>query len=188
MKTDGKTLAAWPEQKLLRALAELANAVSDDVPGSEGSRRAAQRFVDRWPGFLPSADDALILSYFLRQVWQRVRTPGWDLVLVGLLFSPTPGELLKEIETFRVFGETEAFDINRLKRTVGLDDMIEHLTVDWARGRLGYKPQTPLQVALNLLIEKSHLTKICANPDCPASFFVAKRSITKYCSDDCMAP
>jgi len=56
---------------------------------------------------------------------------------------------------------------------------------NWRRGRFEYKPFTDFQQGLYLLVSNSRLAKVCANPDCPAPYFIAKKATQQYCSDGC---
>jgi hypothetical protein len=51
-----------------------------------------------------------------------------------------------------------------------------------------YKPETQLQKAAYLLLRNSALVKFCANPDCQTPYFVARKTIQRYCSLDCLRP
>lgn len=60
---------------------------------------------------------------------------------------------------------------------------------DWKRGRLTFRPRDPLERACLLLLENSARAKVCANPDCPAPYFLAKKkAIQRFCSPDCLKP
>lgn len=62
------------------------------------------------------------------------------------------------------------------------------ISADWQRGRIVVLPRTELQAACYALLQKSSLAKFCANPDCPAPYFIAKRATQRYCSPDCLKP
>jgi hypothetical protein len=69
-----------------------------------------------------------------------------------------------------------------------LDDPSTCVSVDWRRACLGFLPRNEFQAACYALLEKSRFAKYCANPDCPAPYFVAHRSTQRYCSPDCLKP
>jgi len=169
----------------LRALAEITNAETTDD---------AARFLARWPGFLLPADDpragdpepVIALGYLLRSIWREHGTPQGDPALIALLFIGDPYLfVLRALKWKR--GLAEPVD-SEFYGTVNLLSVLLQVSIDWSHGRLAYKPVTPLQSALHLLVQKSDLAKVCANTDCPAPYFIANRTIQKYCCADCMAP
>lgn len=177
---EGKTLA---EGDLLRAVTELAN-LRDD--GSD-----FVRFFRRWSSLVPEVEAhgiqfermqrAGIPARFmvlyqrrdaLREIWR-----GNSVVLAELLLPNEPPEELRGREEY-------------LER----DDENGHATgwvwspqisVDWHRGQFTYEPRTSFQKALYLLFRRSRFAKVCANPDCPAPYFIAKKATQHYCSDGC---
>ena len=67
-------------------------------------------------------------------------------------------------------------------------DSSASVSVDWRRGSLVFVPRNELEAACYALLQKSTLAKYCANPDCPAPYFVARRATQRYCSPDCLKP
>jgi hypothetical protein len=59
------------------------------------------------------------------------------------------------------------------------------LRVDWQRGEFDYVPRSEFQGAVYQLFRSSALAKVCANPDCPARYFIAGRTTQQYCSEKC---
>jgi hypothetical protein len=57
--------------------------------------------------------------------------------------------------------------------------------LDWNRGQVDFNPFDMFQAGVYELAKHSHLAKVCARPDCPAPYFVARRIIQQYCSPDC---
>ena len=59
--------------------------------------------------------------------------------------------------------------------------------VDWDRGKLvlEYEGLSQIQKSIYELLQVSRLAKVCANPKCAAPYFIAKKIIQQYCSDDC---
>jgi hypothetical protein len=49
-------------------------------------------------------------------------------------------------------------------------------------------PSTAFEQILAYLIRPDVHTHLCANAECPASYFFARRCSQKYCSEDCAAP
>jgi hypothetical protein len=56
---------------------------------------------------------------------------------------------------------------------------------DWKRGEITYEPQNEFERALYALFRNSSLAKICANAECTAPYFIARRTTQRYCSLDC---
>jgi hypothetical protein len=59
------------------------------------------------------------------------------------------------------------------------------LEVNWQRGEFVYVPRNEFQGAVHQLFRRSALAKFCANPDCPAPYFIAGRTTQQYCSEKC---
>ena len=49
-------------------------------------------------------------------------------------------------------------------------------------------PPSPFEQAIMQLLKSADRARYCANPDCPAPYFLAKRRSQKYCSDICALP
>jgi hypothetical protein len=62
------------------------------------------------------------------------------------------------------------------------------ISADWLRASLVFLPRDEFQAACYTLLRSSNLAKFCANPDCPAPYFIAKRATQRYCSPDCLKP
>lgn len=153
-------------------LTELANV----VPNEEGLRRFARKF----PGFLPESPSN-----------PRIRLPNYAQVPEELHHIVLVREEIRDmwsrssessqhLESLLLSGKfwfgVPMFDSPPLPGIIG---------VNWRRGEFVYRPQTPLQEALHYLLRNISKAKICANPDCPAPFFIGRRS--RYCSTDCSA-
>jgi hypothetical protein len=67
-------------------------------------------------------------------------------------------------------------------------DRSPRISADWGRASLVFLPRDEFQAACYVLLRNSNLAKFCANPDCPAPYFVAKRATQRYCSPDCLTP
>jgi hypothetical protein len=59
------------------------------------------------------------------------------------------------------------------------------LKVDWQRGEFVYVPRSEFDRAVYKLFRRSAVVKVCANPDCPALYFIAGRTTQRYCSEKC---
>ncbi len=69
-----------------------------------------------------------------------------------------------------------------------LDVWSPTVSADWRRGLLRFLPSNPFETACYALLQNSRLAKVCANPDCPAPYFIARRATQRYCSPDCLKP
>jgi hypothetical protein len=185
----GETLAPLEPERALRAISELAN-LRDEPADFE-------RFVVRWPGFVYVSEDMPGVHIELQQA--RKLLPGkfhrllklrqdirdsWNgrsEVLTELLLPSVPPEELPPQEAEKYLDRDE-----ETGRVIGtLWSPSEQIVADWRRGRFDYHPQTEFQRALYLLFSRSTLAKVCANPDCPARYFVAQKVTQRYCSDAC---
>ncbi len=59
------------------------------------------------------------------------------------------------------------------------------LRVNWQRGEFVYKPRNEFQGAMHELFRRSLFVKVCANPDCPAPYFIAHKTAQRYCEEAC---
>jgi hypothetical protein len=176
--STARTLA---ERDLLEALGELAN-LRDE-------REAFERFCKRWPELAYVSDNApelhpieetelptkFWLIYerrgYLRDIWEGDPRP-----LRGFLLPTDPPEELRDRGIY--------FDRNSTDMHVGIlwETQIE---LDWRRSEIIYEPRTEFQRAIYTLFRKSALAKVCGNPDCPARYFVARKTTQRYCSAKC---
>jgi len=168
-QTTTRTLA---EPQLLEALTELANL--RDEP------EAFERFCKRWPELAYVSDKApephpieetnLPIKFWLlyerrarlQELWE-----GDPWALRDFLLPSDPPEELRD-EYADVLWEHGA-----------------QILLDWRRGEIIYAPKTPFQWAIYTLFRTSALAKVCANPDCPARYFVATKVTQRYCTEKC---
>jgi hypothetical protein len=182
------------DAELLTALRELANLKGELLILESGrpltekeelqrqeNRRAVERYLKKWPDFIRGypadvplvdllVDDGervLMLRDDLRNIWAG----GYraEQQLASLIFVGWPLATYSSTSLDRVLTE-------------------ELLSVNWRRGIVEYKPETQLQKATYLLLQNSARVKVCANPDCPAPYFIARKTIQRYCSPDCLKP
>ena len=184
MNTDNRetrdNLAATPT-KLLEALTDLANLTDDES--------AFRRFAGRWPAFsrVLDFDPAPTDNYGGYSYGERITRMPANLP-TRFLHIWQEREAVREIWkgnseklTFVLFGS--------------LDDVYAdpdpewpwppQLKVDWQRGEFVYIPRTEFDKAVYELFRSSSLAKRCANPDCPAPYFIAGRTTQQYCSEKC---
>jgi hypothetical protein len=178
MKKQPHVLARQGQKRLFLALTEMANLRDDPA--------AFERFVKRWPGFVHVDEGAYQLRSgekvpykfgalverreALRSVWR-----GDPLTLRHLLLPTDAPEELRE----------KYFDRNLLDEEQSGVMWDTQVDLDWERGQFVYEPRTEFQKALYQLFRQSARAKVCDNPDCPAPYFIANKTIQRYCSDEC---
>jgi hypothetical protein len=173
-----KTLA---EHELIRGLVELANLRDDPA--------AFERFHKQWHILADVYEETEgthhiheteIPSRFwlifdrregLRDIWKHEQGPA-DSLKDFLVPEDPPEEL-------RAKGYVGARD-NESGQLWG-----SPFTLDWERSLIVYQPKTEFQRAVYALFRKSELAKVCRNPNCPAPFYVARKTTQRYCSDKC---
>jgi hypothetical protein len=209
-----QNLASWTPRRLLAALTELANASTEGNAEQFLARwpeffpldieernvrifmtpdhvKAMREAAENPPpeelrepppeaklGEMPSLGQAsrtlvVMLADDLQRIWRG--SPEGQRLLTMFLLYPNP------YDAHLAF---IGFSSSRAEPEMVLDS----IQADWRRGGFAYTPRTHLQAALHLLLKRSSLAKICGNPDCPAPYFVAGRSIQRYCSEKCAKP
>jgi hypothetical protein len=109
----------------------------------------------------------------LRQVWR-----GHSQKLQALLLPGVPPEELPA-EEYKEYVSRDESD------TAGEWPWPPQIKVDWQRGQFVYIPRTQFQRAVYELFRQSALAKVCANPDCTAPYFIARKTAQRYCQDAC---
>jgi hypothetical protein len=175
----------------------------------------ASRFLRRFPKFLPTENPAtpqnlpyqkLIdsvsehisgtpemrvrhLQNLLMHVWWG-NALGASILFVFLMIDDL-NEAIRIAELFMAYGPEEQGKPDLLEKfsLLPLLNVSRHLRPYWLRqGQFKYTANTALQRALYVIWGKSAHAKVCRNPDCPASFFIAKKVWQQYCGDECAAP
>jgi hypothetical protein len=59
------------------------------------------------------------------------------------------------------------------------------LKINWQHGEFVYVPRSEFQGAVYELCQRSPFVKVCANPDCPAPYFIAHKTAQRYCEEAC---
>lgn len=188
-KTSNNLAPKLAASELLPALKELANVRDDSA--------AFGRFASQFPGFVrvdervgPAWASILRVSipsflppefahmYRRREALRRIWCGDSEMLAMLLLPEVPPEEASpKEREAYIEKTDPEG-------RAIELSKPLP-LTFDWQRSQITYEPQTEFQSALYALFRQSRLAKVCANPDCPAKYFIARRASQDYCSDGC---
>ncbi len=165
--------------KLLNALKDLAN-LRDEEAGF-------QCFASRWPGFTLVLDE----------------DPGDNYVGFDYGEPPTgmppnlPKRFLPAWQARQALREIWRGNSDKVTQVLlpSLDEIFAdpdpeglwppQLKVNWQRGEFVYVPRSEFQGAVYQLFLRSALAKVCANPDCPAPYFIAGRRTQQYCSEKC---
>ena len=186
MKTSKKetreNLARTPT-KLLDSLVELAN-LRDD-------KAAFQRFTNHWP-VIACVLDSDQLDY------GRVKYVGFGQLDPAERMPPNiPKRFLPTWQRRQVLREIWSGNSKRLTDVL-LPSPDEaqcypdpdypwppQLKVDWLRGEFVYIPRSEFEEAVYKLFRSSALAKVCANPDCPSPYFIAKRTTQRFCTEKC---
>jgi len=155
--------------RALETLSELANLREDDAAISRflKSRREYlnEEFLDQVPDDVVR-DDVLGLRNKIRKLWRG-------------------GEVANEIaREFLLAKEVIHYGAEDEKHVEFSPDAIN---VDWDRGKLvlTYKALDSFQASIYELLQVSRFAKICARAECPAPYFIAKKIVQQYCSDEC---
>lgn len=187
-KVDGlQYLAQIPRRRAERFLEELANLRSDVL--------AIRRLSDRYPEILrgrawwiPGQFEAREgTSPVLGEVLEQIDDLLWTAEMVqvrGALRTTWRESDLRRRDwlAFRLRDQLMARADPRFVRAIGVIngpavDLIDRLP-----------PPSPFEQAIMYLLKSADRARYCANPDCPAPYFLAKRRSQKYCSDACSKP
>jgi hypothetical protein len=168
-----------------------------DFANLQRSVEAIARFQKKWPDFLPPKSSAVNHIF-------RLQTPTgeeipidvpedqhyvlWLQRIVQLIWLGSPDPIVeKELEGILLTGGLALNSNMPFLKHLNSPPLPGVFTIDAKRGVFVYKPQTLLQEALYYLMQNSSLAKVCANREsCPAPYFIAPRSNTRYCSEDCL--
>ena len=205
MNTDnGETrdgLAATPTKRL-EALKDLANLTDD--------KDAFQRFASRWPVLAHVLDDA---EWFTKEPGSEMAPEGghkffeqhgyYRTTYGGFSYGEPPSRMPPNVPKRFVLtwqmreALREIWRGNSEKLTLVLFGSVydvepdpqalwpPQLKVDWQRGEFVYVPRSEFDRAVYRLFRSSALAKVCANPDCPAPYFIAGRTTQQFCSEKC---
>jgi hypothetical protein len=174
------------ESDLALMLSDLANL----YPSTE----SIHRLDEKWPGFLPRQPK------FGIEITQH--TPTGELIplnvekglhyviwlqnMVRDLWTGDSSDALSgKLETILLTGQLGLGNSPPLN-FLNLAPLPGVIGLDLRHKRFEYRPQTLLQKALYYLLKNFDKAKVCANPDCPAPYFIAPRSNTKFCSAACV--
>jgi len=168
-----------------------------DLANLHRSPAAIGRLLAKYPNFLPesghvdhlgraleaeSGEEEMLddLPYSIHHVW-------WIKEMVCQLWKGNPDpRRLRELEQILLSGEVGLNSPAPSARKSDPEPLPGIIGLDWKHRTFVYQPQTLLQQALHYLMQESPKAKICANPDCPAPYFIAPRSNARYCSEDCL--
>ena len=110
-------------------------------------------------------ESALFLRKTIRQLWRG-------------------GEVANGIARRILLAEEAYYGPDNEEAIVCSPDAVD---VDWDNGKLVLKATAlnPLQKSVLELLRISRFAKVCGRRDCPAPYFIAKKIIQQYCSDEC---
>ena len=175
------------ESNLALMLSDLANL----YPSTE----SIHRLQEKWPGFLPPPPTSFRVKreehsetgeLIPLKVEEGLHYVLWLQDVVRKLWTGDASEVLRdELETILLTGQLglgNSPPLNFFARP----PLPGVIGIDLRHKRFEYRPQTLLQDALYYLLGNFDKAKVCANPDCPAPFFIAPRSNTKFCSTECV--
>ena len=187
-KVDGLQYPAQiPRRRAERFLEELANLRSDIL--------AIRRLNDRHPEILrgrawwiPGQFEARegtspVLGEVLEQIDDLLWTAEMVQVRDALRATWRESDLRRrDWLAFRLRDQLMARADPRFVRAIGV---ISGPVVD----SIGQLPApSPFEQAIMYLLKSADRARYCANPDCTAPYFLAKRRSQKYCSDACSKP
>jgi hypothetical protein len=108
--------------------------------------------------------EIFMLQNGLRNIWQAEdsRTKAWGI--------------------FRLIDEIEI-------QLANPPSLITLGALSWSSGKVMTLPApSAFEQAMEYLRNNGHLAHVCANPECPAPYFLAIRKSQKYCNADCATP
>jgi hypothetical protein len=156
--------------RALDPLVQLANLTNDSA--------AVHRFLEINPFFLENLERESAWNLSIDTEIFRVRDEVQELW--------RGGERADQIAQKYLITELISEVQERLAST-NQKETFEPVRVDWKRGelRLAFSPGNDFRTAIYGLLKVSRFAKECANPECPAPYFIAKKIIQQYCGDDC---
>lgn len=178
---NGQNLANISVASAKQFLAELANVERDGM----------NRFLRRYGRMIPNQfspgnlDEAAIQAQSDRVVKEERMTYR----LEGIL-TPTILDLRNVVR--RVWVEpdlrTKRYGVFLLWKWAMYPGFLEGASIGVPLMPLTLPPPTLFEQSLQYLLDSADLAHYCANPDCPAPYFFAKRRSQRYCSDACAEP
>jgi hypothetical protein len=192
MTFSGKNLANQ-NRKWLSALSEFAN-MGD-------STECWRAFLKRWPALFPpklytESEAALnaepAASTLGSKPWTIVQTwkeesRQYTAVDGKTVYDDVP-EILRLRNLLRDAWRGGPTANQSVADLMGLHSEVLSVYSDWQRASIVFLPRNEMQAACYALLLHSNRARFCANPDCPAPYFIAKRTTQRYCSPDCLKP
>ncbi len=153
--------------------------VEDDTPSDSDAELTRQEYFDKygyWPTTFvgydfgepmtrmsPTIPKRFFLMWQMREALREIWRGNSDKVIEVLLPS------LNEI-----FGDPDPEGL-----------WPPQLKINWQYGVFVYIPRSEFQGAVYELCQRSPFVKVCANPDCPAPYFIAHKTAQRYCEEAC---
>lgn len=163
-----------------------------DFANLHSSGQAIARMQAKWPDLLPDTPQHPFKVEYRTEsgetlaidVPENLHWVLWLRDLIRQLWTGNPNDVtVRELEQILLTGRLGVGAFVPMFAPAAMPGII---VIDWKHRRFDYRPKTVLQRALYCLLQNSPRAKICANPDCPAPYFIAPRSNTRYCSEDCL--
>ena len=168
-----------------------------DLANLQPSAKAIVRLQQKYPKFVPESPTQLHISIRYVQaesgealpldVPENLHHVLWLKEMVCRLWKGNPdSRCLEDLEQVLLSGKIGIGSTIPFVKSLNPLPVSGIIAVDWKRREFVYRPQTLLQEALHYFMQASSKAKVCANPDCPAPYFIAPRTNTRYCSGDCL--
>lgn len=179
MKKQSQTLAKYPPQQLERFLVELANLRED--------HGAIKRLRERFAAFIPRLDPSWVAKFAEQD--PEVPKPQeveyvWPLMLKHMICNLWTEPDFRQME-WGAFALR--YVLYRYEHDALADENPFTILEDPAKA-FRVPPPAPFERALTHLVKSADVARYCANPECPAPYFFAKRRNQRYCSEICAAP
>ena len=179
MEKQAQTLAKYSPRQLERFLVELANLRKD--------LSAMKRLQERFAAFIPPFDQSWLSKFAGEDDEPLEPQEGsyvWLLMLKHMLCNLWTEPDFRQMEwgafAFR-------YILYRYEHDALVDENPFRILEDPTKA-YRIPPPTPFEKALSHLVKTADVARYCANPECPAPYFFAKRRNQRYCSEICAAP
>lgn len=179
MKKQAQTLASFSPTQLERFLVELANLRKD--------LGAINRFIERYARFIPPFDQSWLVEFSAEEggpLEPHVGSYMWVFMLKHMLCSlwNEPDLRQKEWGVFAL-----RYILYRYEHDTFVNENPFKILLDPTKS-YRIPPASPFEKAVTHLVKSADRARYCANPECPAPYFFAKRRNQRYCSEICAAP
>jgi hypothetical protein len=173
-------------ERMEEILVEWANAATTvDKAGNEGTARFVKRYPELFPpGEKPFSTQQWLITEgvqtFLRLAWDApdLRTREWAIFKARLTYHELESGIVRLEGLFRMQQETQE----------GTWEEHARLSEEIRAAKLLPPALTSFERVCYHFQRSAERARRCANPECAAPFFFAKRHTQKYCSPECSDP